>query len=250
MPEYTPPAAATRKLSEDELFSLSTFLTGDVSLDDFVSEHNLVQAHVDQILQETGITLPSQSPTLDADHAQLYTDVLSSDLNVWDASQSFNFEAQGAVDALQKSGLRVPLNANDRGIYDAAFEGGATTSDVANYFGANEDHLNIILGGANLELPGIEKQLGSNPTTSLTAGDPTGGAPSTASFAAGFQEVYDNAFQFVPQAPKEKLTMNGDEGFKSDDTDWTGTTDTILTSGRGVTKKANVKKQKLTGSLV
>jgi hypothetical protein len=57
-----------------------------------------------------------------------------------------------------------------------------------------------------------------------------------------------NAFNFVPQDRMAKLGRAKKPTFKSDDPNFKGKTDTILTSGRGVTGAANVARKTLLGS--
>jgi hypothetical protein len=73
--------------------------------------------------------------------------------------------------------------------------------------------------------------------------------------AAGIASAQNNitsglqsAFNFVPQDRGNKLGKMKKPEFKANDPNWKGTTDNILTSGRGVTTSANVSRKKLLGS--
>lgn len=230
---YTPIAAASRRLTDDELEGFGLFLTSGKSVSDFAADHNLNMDDVNKALRETGISAPEQGVSLTDSERDLYLDVYRSGQNLWQASNTFGFDANAALSGLQQTGLRVPLNNEQRYVYDEAFGLGLTQQQTATALGLNNDQLGIALGGAGLRLPGAlpggTGRTSQVPNTTRGASNPT------------------NPFNLIPQAPGRKLGATG-FGFFSDDPNWRGARGNILTSGRGVTGKANTRRNTLSGT--
>lgn len=232
MPD-TKPAAATRRITAEEALGLQAFLGGDSTLDQFIIDNNLDRAEVDTALNEIGITVPDRGfgGKYTSDELSLYTDILEGDQDFFSASQTFGFDTDIALQGLQESGLRIPLQQPNREIFDQAFDLGLTNEQAANAIGVDPFASELTLRAAGLSLPGRKKrQTATQPTGSSYRAQSTGGSTGK-SFLA-------NAFSGIPQAPGVKLGflkgLNRDEGNQN-----------VFSGPRGVTESASIRKNKL-----
>lgn len=226
------PAPAKRKITKGERTALDWALTTGASIDEIAQREGRTVDEVQGLLQETGITLPSQGTTLNRGEREIYLDTITNQSTAWDAAQQYGLNPTATVDRLRETGLRTPLSADTRGIYDQAQQYGLGNQDLARAFNAPDVAIDTILGGAGLSLTGERPQQqqqqqdrGVNRGTTRPLQMPTG-----------------DSFMQNPG-----LRMVRKNKRRSDDPNWQGTTDTILTSGRGATGDANTQVKTLLG---
>lgn len=217
------PAAASRRITAEEALGLQSFLGGDSTLDQFILDNNLNRADVDQAFKETGLSVPEKGfgNRFTSSELELYTNILQGDQDFFSASQTFGFDTDVALQGLQESGLRVPLQKNNRATFDQAFDLGLTLDQTTSALGVDPLAADLSLRAAGLSLPGSTKGRQAQST----------GGSTGKSFLA-------NAFSGIPQAPGVKLGFL--KGFDRDKGN-----QNVFSGSRGVTENAPVRKNKL-----
>lgn len=224
-----PAAPAKRKITTGERNALDWALTTGASLEEIAKREGRAVGEVQGLMQETGIMLPSQGAKLDKKERSIYLDTVANQGTAWDASQSYGFNPGAVVNRLRETGLRTPLSPQVRQVYDIAEGYGLSSKDVAQQFGSTQLTVDTVLGGAGLSLSGTQQF--QNRQGGIDMGDR--------------RPVRMPGYQSFMQNPG--LRMVNRQKRRSEDPNWRGTTDTILTSGRGVTDPGNTQVKTLLG---
>ena len=250
MPEvtFTPIDAAVRRITAGEGDLIRAFLSSNLSLSDFETSVGADPGGTQSVLAETGLTLPETGlgDRFNAGQLKAYTDILEGSQSFFDASETFGFgSVEGratAVDELQTSGLRVPLQPATRGAFDLASDFGFTVSDLARESNLDTEIISSTLAAAGLNLPGpttLEDALGNDGLSldELVPGTPGTVVPGEVITGTRSDNVsfLEGAFSGVPQAPGVKLGFL--RGINRDRSN-----PNIKSGPRGVTQNAPVRK--------
>lgn len=236
-------ATKRRKLNAWELNALDEALKRGDTIQDLASRYNTDVDHVRSILSETGLTLPEQGQQvtrLDDDERTAYIDALTNGYNANAVAEKYNVSGQRVVDTLRGAGLVMPLIEDHQTVYDAAQSIGMGPAGVADAFGVDQSVVDTLLGAAGVSLSGTPKKPKPKPkpitgnTTPITDGLPD------------YNSDISNMLGSIPQLPGLRMVRR--RARRQDDPNWRGTTDTILTSGRGVTTPADTRMPLLSGS--
>ena len=195
---FQPVNAAVRRISSGEGDALRGFLASDLGLDAYLESQGIDPIVAAQAASDTGITLPDRGlgDKFTSDDLKLYTDVLQGSQSFFDASESFGFNSESAITALQNNNLRVPLQSENRGVFDLASEFGFTSTDVSRELGIEKNAIDTTLAAAGLSLPGRAFKTNAQNPSQTASGDPT---------RASNEDLLSGAFNGVPQAPGVKL---------------------------------------------
>lgn len=224
---FTPINAAVRRISAGEGEALRGFLGSDLSLEEFIATQGIDPATAQQALTETGLTLPERGlgNRFAETDLKLYTDILQGGQDFFSASETFGFDPEAGVEALQESGLRVPLQSSNRTLFDTASNLGLSSTRVSETLGLEQGGVDLTLAAAGLSLPGKKSS----------------GAATGADGVTGDTNILEGAFSGIPQAPGVKLgfLQTGRKGNPN-----------IKSGPRGVTESAPVRQRKLTAGSV
>lgn len=176
-------------------------------------------------------------PNLTSAERSIYIDALLNNRTLLDVSANTGIGTGNIVNRIQETGAFIPLVAPHQQIYNQAAASGMTAAQVAAANNTTEADVNALILGAGLQPLGGKKPGGNiqNPT-------PTSAGPSSYGMGSGPSNILGS----IPQIPS--LRMVRKTARKQQDPNWKGQTDTILTSGRGVTDAANTSVKTLLGS--
>lgn len=274
-----------RRLTKGELQVLRDALTNGWSISDIASNYNVSEDVVQQSLDETGITLPgADDRKLTSAERDIYLDTVAGKQSAWDVALKYNKTPEQLTSFLDEAGLTVPLASGKGQGDDNAFSGGnqgyedefldaqrrgLTTEQTATEYGVPEAAVRTILGAAGRTLsgasptgmndedarpgrvPGADVPDTAQPGNQGSDPDYPGGLPQQQDAGGMYGETPDNETpsivgSFIPQLPG--LRMVRQNARRRNGPNWRGQTDTILTSGQGLTGSANTRVRTLLGS--
>ena len=239
---FQPISAAVRRISSDEGDLLRGFLSSDLTFDEFLSAQSIDPTAAQKVIDETGLTLPDRGlgDQFAATDLKLFTDILQGSESFFDASKTFGFDTTAALEGLEQSGLRIPLQPGNRSVFDLASDFGFTSTDVSRELGVDVNAIDTTLAAAGLSLPGKSfSTKKKNP--SLATGSIGTGSIGTDPTRSSNVDLLSGAFSGVPQAPGVKL------GFLRH----RSTPNPNIKSGpRGVTQSGTIRRNKLTAGTV
>lgn len=230
---------ANRNLSALELAILEGALASGENLESLSQKAGVNSKDLQNVFTNVGLSLPTASAAKITDEERAaYIGALTSGSSAGDLPGMYGFSSQDMVSRLQEAQLLIPLLSNEQEAFNYAQSQGFTAEQAAQYFNVSLDYVNTGLAAAGLQLTG------KKPTTKTTTTPQIGSNnPSAALLQA---PNYRSILGGIPQIPSLRHTFKN--AARQKDPNWMGTTDTILTSGRGLTDDANIEVKTLLGS--
>lgn len=228
-----------RKLDTWELNALDQALKAGKASDQIKQEYG--ETAVDKALAETGLRLPGADASKISDRErELYIKTLGSTQDLWSNITDAGVSSGLALQRLNEAQLYVPLVQDQQEVFDWASENKVSAGDLATATGISDEVINTNLTGAGLSLPGGSKDKASTglPRQQTDGGGMYGFAPAA--------ETPRNVVGQIPMLPQLRNVRKNAK--RQNDPNWKGTTDTILTSGRGLLEPANTSVKTLLGS--
>lgn len=260
-----------RSLTELELAILEDALTNQQSYSDLAEQYGVQPLFIQNMFHNKGVRVPGLNVTnpLDETERQIYMEALRNGWNIFHIAEEYGFEPDEVLTRLQEAGLTMPMGEREYGIYIQARNEGLTAEQVAEQWNEPLDVVQGILDSAGLSLSGRPIKgrepkddagtgdagtgdLGGTPGAGIDAPTMPGGDLGTGGMYAPIQinmpemPSFSNMFGAIPQLPGLRMVRR--QARRQSNPNWRGTTDTILTSGQGLTTPANTAINTLLGS--
>jgi predicted DNA-binding protein (UPF0251 family) len=226
-----------RNLTGLELAILEGALSAGETVESLSQKAGVSSSDLQNVFGMSGLSLPSATAAkITAEEQTAYSAALRSDVSAAMLPSIYGFSSESMLGRLKESELRIPLTSSEMDAFNIAQSEGLTVDQAATRFGVTADYVNTGLGAAGLSLTGKKPaapKIGSdNPASAF------GQMPDYNQMASIFGQI--------PQIPSLRMVMKNSK--RQADPNWKGTTDTILTSGQGLTTDANISVKTLLGT--
>lgn len=235
------PARNRYGLSAVELTILGQALRKGETLEDMSKQYGVDSETLQNAFGAKGLSVPVQGKaTPNEAEVGLYMEALTKGYTAQDIAYMNGMDFGTVTNRLQETGLLMPLVPEHEQLYQYAESEGMSTEQLAASLGEETSVVAGFLTAAGKSLTG------KKPATKAPIADPgfsvnPGRSGVTRSAVTPTRQILGG----IPQAPGLRMVTQNQR--RSEDPDWQGTTDTILTSGRGVTSAANIMTRNMVG---
>jgi len=227
-----------RNLTGLELAILEGALSAGETVESLSQKAGVSANDLQNVFGMSGLSLPSATAAkITAEEQTAYSAALRSDVSAAMLPSIYGFSSESMLGRLNEAQLRIPLTSSEMDAFNIAQSEGLTVDQAATRFGVSTDYVNTGLGAAELSLNG------KKPVTTPKIGSDN---PANAFGQMPDYNQMSSIFGQIPQIPSLRMVMKNSK--RQADPNWKGTTDTILTSGQGLTTDANISVKTLLGT--